>query len=122
MGQITDAQLAKRFICADKQLDRPCCLGLIASIRQALNDEHDAVNTYLEISESYSHIGKTNVANLINHIASEEREHEIELEQLLEALEKECNLSNQDLNLLMPDVIKVRKEADEKIQKPWAGI
>jgi rubrerythrin len=89
MGNITNSLYAKNFPDQD-------CEASMAAIRQALNDEHDAVNTYQAL------LSKKWVRGLVEdkdvekyektlaHIRDEEMDHEEELMQLIEMLQKQC--------------------------------
>lgn len=86
MGQITDNELAQRY-------SSEYCLGIVAALRQALKDEHDAVNTYLDIGDKFDRYGTVEISMMMRHLAREERYHEIEIEELIRQLELECNVT-----------------------------
>jgi rubrerythrin len=92
MGNATDSYYADEF-------KRGMCQGMIAALRQALKDEHDAVNSYqaildagLDGSHGLPLFGKMRdtAVKTLEHIRDEEIDHEEELVQLINSLQRMC--------------------------------
>ena len=69
------------------------CADLIAKIRNALKDEHEAVNKYTDILRTdagLSGVDDKTLAKTISMIRDEELEHEKELIALIEAFQQSC--------------------------------